>query len=188
MKSRCSKLLAALVGDPRPGQKVSCFMVRVLTQAEYQAIVNRGMDYCECCGGKYSIDGLIENAMMPDEEGSLQGGYTVCHPCSQHAENGPCKPGSLVIVRAPESLENEQAVQCAVEQAPQEMPHIEVIEASLYKKVELFGEQSELSVGGVRWYVEVEVRNLNDATIAMVLYRVWRADTGEWKATWVPSV
>jgi hypothetical protein len=95
----------------------------------------------------------------------------------------------LVVQKAlTPSEENEQAVRCAVERAPQDLPYVEVLEADLYKQVETFGDRSEWRVQGRRWYVEVEVRNLNDATIAMVLYRVWRADTGEWKATWVPSV
>jgi hypothetical protein len=41
---------------------------------------------------------------------------------------------------------------------------------------------------GRAWYVEGEVKNLNDETTALALYRVWRADTGEWKAVRVTIV
>jgi hypothetical protein len=73
-------------------------MVRVLTQAEYQAVVNSGADSCDCCGGQFEVEGLVE-AHMPAEDGYLQGGSTVCHPCSPHAEDGPCQPDTLVVVR-----------------------------------------------------------------------------------------
>ena len=81
-------------------------MTRVITEAQYQAVVNSGLDYCDCCGGLYKIEGLTEDAMMPDFDTSLpsggfplQGGYTVCHPCSQHCEDGPCQPDRLVQVQ-----------------------------------------------------------------------------------------
>lgn len=73
-------------------------MVRVLTLKQYQDAMNNGADYCDCCGGKYKTLGLIE-AQMPDEDGSLQGGYLICHSCSHHAEDGPCQPDKLVVVR-----------------------------------------------------------------------------------------
>jgi hypothetical protein len=75
-------------------------MVQVLTPTQYQEIVNGGADYCDCCGGKFETLGLIE-AHMPDEDDNLQGGYTVCHPCSHHAEDGPCQPDKLTVVRDP---------------------------------------------------------------------------------------
>lgn len=77
---------------------------------------------------------------------------------------------------------NDLAVICAVEHVSQAMPYIEVLEASLYKKVEPVVIRPELSVQGVRWYVEVVVKNLNDETEATVLCRVWRADSGDMKA------
>jgi hypothetical protein len=73
------------------------------------------------------------------------------------------------------SGENNAAIRCAVDQAPLDMPYVEVITASLYKKTETFGDRPNLSVQGIRWYVEVEVRNINDETTATVLYRVWRS-------------
>lgn len=78
--------------------------------------------------------------------------------------------------------ESNEIIRCATEQAPHDMPYTEVLNASLYKKVEFFGERPELSVLGIRWYVEIEVRNLNDATIATALYRVWRDENGVLKA------
>lgn len=88
----------------------------------------------------------------------------------------------------PATEENDQAVRCAVDQVPQDMPYVEVIDASLYKKTETFGARPGLSVQGVRWYVEVEVRNRNDETTATVLYRVWRAEIGDFKATRITIV
>ncbi len=85
--------------------------------------------------------------------------------------------------------ENDQAIRCAVEQIRRDMPSVEVIEASLYKKVEPFGDWLGLSVQAVRWYVEVKVRNLNDETHTMAFYRVWHSfDTGELKVMRVPLV
>ncbi len=81
-------------------------MIRVITEAQYQAIVNSGLDYCECCGGLYKIEGLVEDATMPDLDTPLpgggymlQGGHSVCWPCAHHCEDGPCQPDRLVQVQ-----------------------------------------------------------------------------------------
>jgi len=74
--------------------------------------------------------------------------------------------------------ENDQAVTLATEQLPHDMPYCEVIKARLFKKTELFGDRPELSVTGVRWYVEVDIRNLNseqEDDTATVLYRVYKS-------------
>jgi hypothetical protein len=71
-------------------------MTRTLTQAEYQAVVDSGEDYCNCCGGRYLAEGLTE-ASMPVED-TLSGGFTVCYACSKHCEDGPCQPENLVVV------------------------------------------------------------------------------------------
>src|SRR5438128_898588 len=69
--------------------------------------------------------------------------------------------------------ENEQACRCAAERAAHDMPYVEVGEARLYKKVETYGAPG-LSVQGVRWYVEVDVRHWDpDEGAAVALYRVW---------------
>lgn len=88
-------------------------MVQVLTPAEYEIVLNQeNADFCACCGGKYDIAGLTE-AQMPDLEHPekvsgfttypLLGGFSVCHPCSHHCEDGPCAPDDLVKV-LPERL------------------------------------------------------------------------------------
>jgi hypothetical protein len=75
--------------------------------------------------------------------------------------------------------EDAQAIKCAVQQAPEDM-HVAVIGSSLYKKTNATGD--DLIVHGVRWYVEVDLRNLADGTEAAALYRVWRDDSGIFKA------
>jgi hypothetical protein len=89
----------------------------------------------------------------------------------------------LIVEQVPTGQEeNDQAVKCATEQLPLDMPYCEVLTASLYKKTETFGDRPELTVQGVRWYVEVEIKNLNNDETATVLYRVWRSGQ-EFKAT-----
>jgi hypothetical protein len=94
----------------------------------------------------------------------------------------------LTVKRQPTSAVewDTQAIQCAVDQAPQDMIATPVIVtgASLYQKKNVAGE--DLQVQGLRWYVEVGLRNINEAsdeygTEATALYRVWR-DQGQWKA------
>ena len=85
-------------------------MVRVLTPADYEMIVNSGAEYCDCCGGLYELAGLYDNpVMMPDFEHPLSGGgyplqngFTVCRLCASHCEDGPCQPEKVVIVRETE--------------------------------------------------------------------------------------
>jgi len=77
--------------------------------------------------------------------------------------------------------ENKQAIQFAMERAPKDMimTPVEVTEALLHKKVEATA--PDLVVQGVRWYVEVNLRNMLDGTSAAALYRVWR-EKDQWKA------
>jgi hypothetical protein len=82
----------------------------------------------------------------------------------------------------------DQVLTCAAEQTQRDMPYVEVEGTSLHKKVETYGERPDVSVQGVRWYVEVEVRNMNDDTTAMVLCRVWRDEEGGLKAVRVTIV
>lgn len=84
-------------------------MPRTITQAEYKRVLNEeDADFCDCCGDKVLIAGLIDNAMMPDftfryKDGSypLIGGFTVCHECGEHAEDGPCRPERVVQIEIP---------------------------------------------------------------------------------------
>lgn len=94
----------------------------------------------------------------------------------------------LVVKRQPASgvEADEQAIQCAVDQAPRDMIATPVITtgASLYSKKNVVGE--DLQVQGMRWYVEVGLRNIQEesdeyGSEATALYRVWR-DQGQWKA------
>lgn len=77
--------------------------------------------------------------------------------------------------------EDDLAIQCAVDQAPDDMiaTPVEVISSSLYKKMNVTGD--DLVVHGVRWYVELELMNLNDESTAHALYRVWR-EAGQFRA------
>jgi len=82
--------------------------------------------------------------------------------------------------------EEEQAIQCAKEQAPADMIFTPVVitGARLHKKMNVTGE--DLVVHGKRWYVLVELRNanINDeeyGTAATALYRVW-SENGQLRA------
>ncbi|MGH2478123.1 MAG: hypothetical protein ACRDHW_00490 [Ktedonobacteraceae bacterium] len=78
--------------------------------------------------------------------------------------------------------EDDLAIQCAVDQAPHDMiaTQVEVVSSSLYKKTNVTGE--DLVVHGVRWYIELELENLNDESRANALYRVWCNESGEFRA------
>lgn len=74
--------------------------------------------------------------------------------------------------------EDDLAIQCAKNQAPRDMiaTPVEVTDARLSKKMNVTGE--DLVVHGKRWYVEVDLRNINGlsdeyGTEATALYRVW---------------
>ncbi len=69
--------------------------------------------------------------------------------------------------------ESDQAIQCAVDQVPIDMPYVEVISASLFGKNDTPGHSS---VEGMRWYVEVDVLDPEDDSTAAVLYRVWYSE------------
>lgn len=83
--------------------------------------------------------------------------------------------------------EDERAVQFAREQAPNDMfiTPVVVDNASLHKKMNVTGE--DLLVHGKRWYVLVELRNVDMTsdeygTKATALYRVW-VEEGQLRAT-----
>lgn len=82
-------------------------------------------------------------------------------------------------------VENEQAIQCAKDQVLRDLvlTSVEITYAGLYQKTE--AESPELSVQGLRWYIELELRNLVDGTTAVALYRVWRDKPGTMKAVQV---
>lgn len=75
--------------------------------------------------------------------------------------------------------EEDQAVQYAAAQAIRDMvvTPVEITYASLHKKTNVVGD--DLQVQGMRWYVEVGLRNINEGsdeydTEGTALYRVWR--------------
>jgi hypothetical protein len=89
----------------------------------------------------------------------------------------------LVVKQQPTSAEqwDAQAIEKAVDQAPHDMiaTPVRSTGARLYSKKNVVG--SDLVVQGLRWYVEVDLINLNDETTAAALYRIWY-EKGQWKA------
>jgi hypothetical protein len=76
---------------------------------------------------------------------------------------------------------DDLALQCASEQAVQDMPYVEVDQAYLFRKIVEVDQQGVdlvrapgTPVTGDRWYVEVELRHRGDSSEAAALYRVWR--------------
>lgn len=81
---------------------------------------------------------------------------------------------------------NAKVVQCAVDQTTIDLSHVKVIGASLYSKTVPLPNEN-LRIKGPRWYVKVDIHNLNDGSKAETLYRVW-CDQGEWKAARVETL
>lgn len=80
--------------------------------------------------------------------------------------------------------DDEQAMQCASNQAARDIPYCEVSGAAIFRKI--INENNKVaamlqSAPGDRWYVEVGLRHLTEKTEAIALYRVWRED-GELRA------
>ena len=71
---------------------------------------------------------------------------------------------------------NEQAIQCALEQAALDMPSVEVLDTAIYRKIII--DDLSHDAPGDHWYVEVTLRHREDESTAMALYRVWRSTEG----------
>lgn len=76
---------------------------------------------------------------------------------------------------------DEQAIQCAIEQVSLDIPYVDVTDAFLYRRI--VNEDGKLVPGntqatGDRWYVEVELQHAENRSLASALYRVWRTPEG----------
>jgi hypothetical protein len=81
-------------------------------------------------------------------------------------------------------ITDNQAIQCAVDQASLDMPYVEVEDAAIYRKIvnedrKLTRDDAQLlSTTGDRWYVQITLRHLEYEEEAIALYRVWRSAEG----------
>jgi hypothetical protein len=58
--------------------------VPVTTEPEYQAMLDRGVDFCDGCGGRYTVENL-DNAQLETQAGYLSAGL-VCPGCLQNLQ------------------------------------------------------------------------------------------------------